>query len=85
MDWHNYHYRFSGASRPFRAILTSAGLLLVAFGVLILLVPWLLQLLVGMTFVMIGLAILGFAWRRPVQPQPPRETGGEPDVIDDWR
>jgi hypothetical protein len=85
MDWHNYYYRVSGANRAFRAVLVFLGLVLLAFGLLILLLPWLLQFLIGGAFMLAGAAILGAAWRRRLPPRQPHEPGDEPNVIDEWR
>lgn len=59
--------------------------MLVSFGVLIVLLPRLLQFLVGGTFIMLGVARSGAAWRRRSPHRGPREPGNEPDVVDEWR
>jgi hypothetical protein len=86
MDWQNIYLGFAGANRMLRSILTVLGLILVSFGVLIVLLPMLLQFLVGGFFILIGVAVLGAAWRRRLPPlRRPFEPNGEPDVVDEWR
>lgn len=85
MDPRTMYFQIAGARRMLRAILGFVGLVSLSFGVLILLIPWILQFLIGGTFIFIGFVLLGFAWRRRRAPQPPIEPGQEPDVIDQWR
>lgn len=85
MDWQNIHFGISSANRMLRSILAFLGLILVSFGVLIIVLPQLLQLLVGGTFILIGVAVLGAAWRRHLTTRRPIEPNNEPDVIDEWR
>jgi hypothetical protein len=86
MDWQNFQFRISSANRLLRSVLTVLGVLLVSFGVLIVLLPMLLQFLVGGTFILIGVTVLGVAWRRRTasshRSDPP---AGETDVVDEWR
>lgn len=85
MDWQSFQFGMSSASRLLRSMLTLLGLMLLSFGVLIMVLPWLLQFLVGATFILIGMALLGAAWRRRVPPRVRPEQNNEPEVIDDWR
>lgn len=86
MDPRNIYVGISNARRVLRWVLTLLGILLVSFGLLILAIPWLLQYLVGGLFILIGMALLGVAWRRRFAPRRmPPEQNQEPDVVDDWR
>lgn len=86
MDWQNIYLGMSSANRMLRSMLTILGLILVSFGVLIVLLPMLLQFLVGGFFILIGVAVLGAAWRRRLPPpRRPLEQNGESDVVDEWR
>jgi uncharacterized membrane protein YqjE len=85
MDWQNIHFGIASANRMFRSMLTIVGLMLLSFGVLIVVLPWLLQFLVGGTFILLGVALLGAAWRSRWTRRIPKEQDTEPDVIDEWR
>ena len=47
MEWHRFERRVSDIGRTLRSLLTLLGLVLVLFGILIVLMPKLLQFLVG--------------------------------------
>jgi Flp pilus assembly protein TadB len=83
MEWYRFESGVSDFGRAMRSVLTVLGLLLVAFGVLIVVLPKLLQFLVGGFFILAGVSVLAAVWRR--RPQRRYEPGEEPDVIDDWR
>ncbi len=85
MDWQELRFGWMAANRTLRSILIVLGLVLVSFGVLIVVLPRLLQFLVGGTFIVLGMALLGAAWRRRRPRRGPGEPGEEPDVIDEWR
>jgi membrane protein required for beta-lactamase induction len=85
MEWHRFERRVSDIGRTLRSLLTVLGLVLVLFGVLIVLMPKLLQFLVGGVFILVGVSVLAAAWGRRRPPQRRYEPGEEPDVIDDWR
>lgn len=84
-DWHNQYFRFTNLGGTFRLVLAFIGTVLLTFGLLILLLPWLLQFLIGGAFILAGAAILGAALRRRLPPVQRREPGDETDVIDEWR
>ncbi len=84
MDWRNYSFTFFNPGHALRVVLTFVGILLLSVGILIIVIPWVLQFLIGGTFIVVGALLLGAAWRRRQGP-PPHEAGGESDVVDEWR
>lgn len=80
----DFQFRVMNLGRSLRILLTAAGLVLLGFGLLVLLIPQLLQLLVGGLFILAGVTLLGVAWRRRRLPPSSRQTY-ESDIVDEWR
>jgi hypothetical protein len=85
MQWQRFEFGASNVGRVLRPALTLLGIVLVSFGILIVVLPKLLQFLVGGLFILIGVSVLAAAWGRRVPPGRRGEPGSEPEVIDDWR
>jgi hypothetical protein len=85
MGWRRFEFGASNAGRVLRPVLTLLGIVLVSFGILIVVLPKLLQFLVGGLFILIGVSVLAAAWGRRAAPRRRGEPGNEPEVVDDWR
>jgi len=86
MEWRTYSFGTWHADRAFGTVLAVLGVLLVTFGVLVIVLPRLLQFLVGGVFIMMGAGLLGAGLRHRHLPRQRLGPYSEPDIVEDeWR